>query len=149
MTPTRGISRVLVTGDTMVGLSTLITEVTVSHLQCLLALTLFGSYELYLPKTKSTTYGTADSITTASSLTSDSILSTAWRLQRHLTKYLPIPARAGFRTTCPLTEQTSSVLCYGRKGEACSSLKGFEWQKPPLTSIRVAESLLATDDSWR
>jgi len=71
VTTTPGISRVLVTGDTSVGLSTLITEVTVSYLQCLLALTLFGSYELYLTKTNSAMYGTADSITTASSLPSD------------------------------------------------------------------------------
>lgn len=62
-------SGVLVTGDTSIGLSTLITEVTVSHLQRLLALTLFGSYELHLPKTNSAMHGTADSITTASSLT--------------------------------------------------------------------------------
>ena len=75
MTSPPGISRVLVTGDTSVGLSTLITEVTVSHSQCLLALTLFGSYELYLTKTNSAMYGTADSITTASSLPSDYILS--------------------------------------------------------------------------
>jgi hypothetical protein len=53
MTLTQGISLVLVTGDASVGLSTLITEVTISHIQCLLALTLFGSYELYLPKTVS------------------------------------------------------------------------------------------------
>jgi hypothetical protein len=71
MTSTQGISRVLVTGVTSVGQSTLITEVTVSHLRCLLALTLLGSHELYLPKTNSAMYGTAYFITTASSLSSD------------------------------------------------------------------------------
>ena len=73
-------------------------------------------------KTKSAVYGTACFVTTASSLPSDSILSPAWRVRRPLTESLPIPAKAGFRITCLLTEQMSSVLCHGRKGEACFCL---------------------------
>jgi hypothetical protein len=95
MTPTQGISLVLVTGDTSAGLSTLITEVTESQLHCFSTYLVHTSFTCQ--KTKSAMYGTAYFITTASSLPSDSILSPAWRVRRPLTESLPIPARAGFR----------------------------------------------------
>ena len=143
MTSTRGISRVVVASDTNVGMSTMITRVTVSHSLCFLTLTYF-LIRPYLLKPKVSYIRHWKFFFTAASSLASPFSCISRLLLTEVSHIISLEQSLGCLPD-RMTSHKTDVLNFvqWKRVQIMVLLWGLEWQRPPLTLSYGSRILLA------